>query len=53
MSLVCSWKDVPYGMYDIAGLFSNASEYGCNLYSNAIEKSSSTSTSCEETFSVY
>ena len=35
-------------MYDTTGCIASPSEYGCDIYSNALETSLSNTTSCEE-----
>ena len=49
MSPFCSWDDVAYGIYKTAGCVMIASEYGRDIYANALEKYLSNTTSCEET----
>ena len=48
MSPVCSWYDVAYRIYETAGRIESASEYGRDVYANALENVSSNTTSCEE-----
>ena len=45
---VCSWDDVAYGIYETADCISSASEYGCDVYTNALEKVYPNTISCEE-----
>ena len=49
ISPVCSFEDVSYGIYDTVGLIAIASEYGCDVYANMLEKLSSKTTSYEDT----
>ena len=37
MSPVCLWDDVAYGIYDTDGRIPSASEYGFDVYANALE----------------
>ena len=38
ISPVCSFEDVAYGMYKNSGQIDIASEYGCEVYANVLEK---------------
>ena len=49
MSQVCLLDDVAYGIYDISDCVMSASEYGCDVYYNAIDNVFSNTMSCEET----
>ena len=41
ISPVCSFEYVSCGIYDTTGCISISSEYGCDMYTNALEKISS------------
>ena len=43
------WKDVSYVLYNTAGYIESVSEYGYDVYANALENVSSKKTSGEET----
>ena len=45
---VCSFEDVPYGVYVTAKHIAIASEWGRGVYSNALEMFSSNTTSYED-----
>ena len=44
-----SWDDAAYGIYETSGCTVSASEYGSDVYANALENVLSNTTSCEET----
>ena len=44
-----SFEDVAYGMYDTDGRIATASEYGFDVYTKALDKLSSKTTSYEDT----
>ena len=46
---VFSWDDVAYVIYETSGRVTSASEYGRDMYANALEKVFSNKTTCEET----
>ena len=46
---VCSWDCVVYVIYNTSGCIASDSEYGSDIYDNALEKLLSNTTSCEET----
>ena len=45
---VCSLEDVAQGVYVTAGRIAIASEYGCGVYANTLEKLSSNTPSYED-----
>ena len=45
---VCYLEDIAYGVYVTAGRIAIASEYGRDVYDNALEKLSSNTTSYED-----
>ena len=49
ISPVCSFEDVTYGMYNTSIRIYIASEYGCDVYTKALDKLSSKMTSYEDT----
>ena len=46
---VFTWENVTYGMYETDGCIKSDSEYGHEVYANALENVLSYTTSCEET----
>ena len=48
MSLVCSWDDVAYGIYETFGRGVSDSEYGCDVYYNTLGIFLSNKIPCEE-----
>ena len=45
---VFSLEDIAYGVYDTAVIIAIASEYGCDVYDNVLEKLSSKTASYED-----
>ena len=48
MSPLCSWDYVAYRICENSGCIASASEYGLDVYANALENIFSNTTSCEE-----
>ena len=49
MSPFFLWDDASYGIYETNGCVATPSEYGCDVYDNALENVFSNTTQCEKT----